>query len=289
MDQINLKELNDLVKRALLEDIGEGDITSQAIIPSWKRARAKILAKEKGILAGIFVAELVFKAVNKKTVFMRKKEDGDEIGKGTTIAEIEGLARDILAAERVALNFSQHLSGIATLTRAFVREVSGLPVKIRDTRKTTPTLRQLEKYAVRAGGGENHRAGLYDEILIKDNQIKVAGGIDKAIAAARKNAPADKTIEAEADSIFKVARAIKSGANVILLDNMSPWIMKVAVGMIRKHNQKNLLPSAYIETEASGGVTLANVRQIAETGVDTISIGALTHSAPALDLSLKFV
>jgi nicotinate-nucleotide pyrophosphorylase (carboxylating) len=240
-------------------------------------------------LAGLFVAELVFKAVSKKTVFVRKKEDGEEVGKGTAVAEIEGLARDILAAERTALNFLQHLSGSATLTRAFVGKVSGLPVKIKDTRKTTPGLRQLEKYAVRVGGGENHRAGLFDQILIKDNHIKTAGGIDKAIAAARKNAPADKTVEAEADSLLKVARAIRSGANVILLDNMPLWLMKVAVGMVRKHNQKNLLPSAYIETEASGGVTLDNVRQIAEVGVDTISVGALTHSAKALDLSLKFV
>jgi nicotinate-nucleotide pyrophosphorylase (carboxylating) len=220
---------------------------------------------------------------------VRKKEDGAEVKKGETFAEIEGLARDILAAERTALNFLQCLSGIATLTRAFVCAVSGLPVKIKDTRKTSPGLRQLEKYAVRVGGGENHRAGLFDQVLIKDNHIKVVGGIDKAIAAARKNAPADKKVEVEADSLFKVARAIRAGANIILLDNMPPWSIKVAVGMVQKHNQKKLFPSAYIETEASGGITVANVRQIAETGVNTISVGALTHSAKVLDLSLKFV
>ena len=288
MDQIDLKELNDVIKRALKEDLGDGDLTSEAIIPHWKRAKAKIIAKEDGVVAGLFVAELVFKAVSKKTQFTRKKKEGEEIKKGQVLAEVDGYAQAILAAERCALNFLQRLCGIAALTNVFVKKVSGLPVQIKDTRKTTPNLRQLEKYAVRAAGGINHRSGLYDAVLIKDNHIKAAKGIGKAIKLARQNIEADNKIEAEAASLFDIKKAIRAKANIIMLDNMTPWMLKRAVGMVKKHNQKNLHPQAYVETEVSGGVTLENVREIAELGVDAISIGALTHSAKALDISLKF-
>lgn len=288
MDQINLTELNDVIKRALKEDLGDGDLTSEAIIPHWKRAKAKIIAKADGILAGLFVAELTFKTVSKKTQFIRKKKEGEEVKKGQVLAEVEGYAQDILAAERCALNFLQRLCGIATLTNAFVKKVSGLPVQIKDTRKTTPSLRQLEKYAVRAAGGINHRAGLYDAVLIKDNHIKATRGIDKAIKLARQNVEAENKVEVEAASLFDVKKAIRAKANVIMLDNMTPWMLKRAVAVVKKHNQNNLHPQAYVETEVSGGVTLENVREIAELGVDAISIGALTHSAPALDISLKF-
>ncbi|MBU0687036.1 MAG: carboxylating nicotinate-nucleotide diphosphorylase [Candidatus Margulisbacteria bacterium] len=289
MEQIDLRELNELIKRALKEDLGKGDITSEAVLPHWKRARAKIIAKEDGVLAGLFVAELIFKTINKKTIFTRKKHEGEEIKKGTVLAEVEGLASDILAAERTALNFLQRLSGIATLTHAFVKKASGLPVQIKDTRKTTPTLRQLEKYAVRVAGGTNHREGLFDEVLIKDNHIKAARGIEKVVKLAREKIPADKKIEVEADSVANVAKAIKVKANIIMLDNMSMRKLKRSVGLVKKHNQQNLRPEAYIETEVSGGVNLDNVREIAELGVDSISVGALTHSAKALDISLKFV
>ncbi|MBI5699141.1 carboxylating nicotinate-nucleotide diphosphorylase [Candidatus Saganbacteria bacterium] len=270
-----------VIKAALKEDIGRGDITSQALIPKGQKAKARVIVKEAGVIAGLSVAREVFRALDKSLHFSPKIKDGKKAKKGTSIAEISGNTRSILAGERVALNFLQHLSGIATLTRKFLSRVKGRGsrVKILDTRKTTPGLRALEKYAVKAGGGHNHRMGLYDAVLIKDNHIKLAGGIERAIKSARA-ARAGRAIEIEAKTIGEVKKAIKEGADRILLDNMSIKTLRQSVQLCRK---------AGIKTEASGGVNLQNVRAIAKTGVDFISVGALTHSAPALDISLKII
>jgi nicotinate-nucleotide pyrophosphorylase (carboxylating) len=278
-----MKEAIDfLVKLALAEDIGPGDITTKAVIPDKQKAEAAILAKEAGMIAGLAIAQEVFKHIDKKIKFVPKVKDGAAVKKGKVVAVLSGPARGILTGERVALNFLQHLSGIATLTRKFKDKIK-TRVKILDTRKTIPGMRALEKYAVAAGGGCNHRFGLYDAILIKDNHIKLAGGIEKAVMAAKaskalKAKRAEKGIEVEAKGISEVKAAIKARADRILLDNMSVRTLRQAVKLCKK---------ARIETEASGGVNLNNVRAIAKTGVDYISIGALTHSAKALDISLK--
>ncbi|MFA4905774.1 MAG: carboxylating nicotinate-nucleotide diphosphorylase [Candidatus Margulisiibacteriota bacterium] len=267
-----------LITNALKEDIGRGDITSQAIIPRGQKAKAQIIAKEAGVIAGLSVAREVFRAVDRSLRFSPKVKDGNKVKKGTIIAEVSGSARSILAGERVALNFLQHLSGIATLTNKFVIRAKGkgIRVKVLDTRKTIPGMRKLEKYAVRVGGGVNHRMGLYDAILIKDNHIKLAGGIRKAVKGIKRI----KDIEVEVKSLSEVKQAIVAEADRILLDNMNIKTLRQAVKLCRK---------AGIKTEASGGVNLQNVRAVAKTGVDFISIGALTHSAPALDISLKII
>jgi nicotinate-nucleotide pyrophosphorylase (carboxylating) len=268
---------DELIIKALKEDIGRGDITSQAIIPKDQKAKARIIAKETGIVAGLSIGREVYRALDRSIRFSPKVKDGKRVKKGTIIAEVSGNARAILAGERVALNFLQHLSGIATLTHKFVSRLSFLVPRpsFLDTRKTTPGLRALEKYAVRVGGGVNHRMGLYDAVLIKDNHIKLAGGIDKAILKVR-----GMRYEVEAKTIDEVKKAIKGKANRILLDNMNIKTLRQAVKLCRR---------AGVKTEASGGVNLQNVRAIAKTGVDYISVGALTHSAPALDISLKII
>jgi len=268
---------DELIDKALKEDIGSGDITTRAIIPEKQKARAVILAKEAGIIAGLSIAKEVFRQVDKRIKFSAKTKDGAWVKKGKVIAEVFGPARGILTAERVALNFLQHLSGVATLTYKFVSRVPRT-VKILDTRKTTPGLRVLEKYAVRAGGGVNHRFGLYDEILIKDNHLKLTRGVKRAVEGIRGRHKEKRAIEVEARTIAEVKKAIKCKADKILLDNMSLVALRQAVKLCRK---------AKVKTEASGGVNLGNIRQIAGTGANAISIGALTHSAPALDLSLK--
>jgi nicotinate-nucleotide pyrophosphorylase (carboxylating) len=291
MINIKLKKAIDfLVKLALAEDIGPGDITTKAIIPGRQKAKAVILAKEAGIVAGLEIAKEVFRQVDSKIRFVSRWRDGKMVRKGEIIAQLSGPARGILTGERVALNFLQHLSGIATVTNQFVSRVAGPRrarssrrgprVKILDTRKTVPGMRALEKYAVKIGGGTNHRLGLYDAILIKDNQIKIARGIKKAVEGIRRHYKARKAIEVEAKTIGEVKEAIAAGADRILLDNMTVKVMKQAVKLCKK---------AGVMTEASGGVSLNNVRAIAKTGVDYISVGALTHSAKALDISLKIV
>lgn len=266
-----------VIKAALKEDLGTGDLTSRAIIPKGQKAKARIIAKETGVIAGLSVAKEVFRALDRSLRFSPKVKDGKKVKKGTVIAEVSGNARSILAGERVALNFLQHLSGIATLTNKFVTRAKGkgIRVKVLDTRKTTPGIRVLEKYAVRVGGGINHRIGLYDAVLIKDNHIKLAGGVEKAILKVR-----GMRYEVEAKTIAEAKKAIKGRANRILLDNMNIRTLRQAVKFCRK---------AGVKTEASGGVTLQNIRAIAKTGVDFISVGALTHSAPALDISLKII
>lgn len=280
----NLKEL---IKLAFLEDVGKGDITSQAIIPKTKQASALIIAKQEGILCGIDVAEEVFKIRDKKIKFIKEKNDGDSIKKGDVIAKVDGKALALLACERIVLNFLQHLSGVATTANAYVIATKKYPVKILDTRKTLPGFRALEKYAVKTGGAENHRLGLHDMVLIKDNHIKVAGSITAAVERVKKNNKIKTKIEVECKSFDEVKEALKNEIDMIMFDNMSYDEMEIAVGWVKEHNKKT---NAAITTEASGGVMLENIKEIAKTGVDYISIGsALTLSAKALDISMKIV
>jgi nicotinate-nucleotide pyrophosphorylase (carboxylating) len=270
--------IEDAVRRALEEDLGRaGDITSAATIPAGKNARARLAARKPGVLAGLACAAEAFRQLDPAIEFHAKKRDGDALKAGDVVADIAGDAHAVLTAERVALNFATHLSGIATLTAAFVAKVKHTRAKIVCTRKTIPGLRALEKYAVRCGGGMNHRFGLDDAVLIKDNHIAVAGGVAAALKAARASVGHLVKVEIEVDSLDQLAEVLKTGgADVALLDNMDTAAMKRAVEMA----------SGKISLEASGGVNLDTVAAIAETGVDMISVGALTHSAPALDLGL---
>jgi len=270
--------VREVARRALQEDIGAGDITSWLTVPQDAQAEGTLTAKADGVIAGLFVAQTVFQTVDPAIAFNTAIRDGGRVAPGTEIAQVSGPARGILAAERVALNFLQHLSGIATLTAAFSERVRGTKTRIADTRKTTPGLRALEKYAVTIGGGANHRFGLYDGILIKDNHIAVAGGVGRAVQLAKAGAPHTLKVEAEVRNLTQLEEAISAGADAVLLDNMTIADLRKAVQMA----------AGRVVLEASGGVTLQNVRQIAETGVDLISVGALTHSAPALDISLEF-
>ncbi|MBN2057941.1 MAG: carboxylating nicotinate-nucleotide diphosphorylase [Candidatus Saganbacteria bacterium] len=267
-----------LVKEALLEDVGAGDVTTMSIADSVTPTEAVIAAKETGVIAGLEAAREVFRQVDKRARFRPLIKDGGRVKSGKVIARVYGPAPSLLIAERTALNFLQRLSGIASQTSLFVAKVKGTRAKILDTRKTTPGLRLLEKAAVKAGGGTNHRIGLYDAILIKDNHIAMAGGVAEAIRRAR--AKSKMPVEIEAKTIAQVKQAIKAKADRILLDNMSLKNLRRAVKLCKK---------AQIKTEASGGVGLKTVRAIAKTGVDFISVGALTHSAKALDLSLKII
>ncbi len=272
--------IDDVLRNALHEDIGSGDITTLSLVPEKDISEALIIAKEDFILAGLSFAGRTFKLVNSEVKFKAKKRDGSRIRKGTVIAEIKGNTRSLLMAERTALNMLQRLSGIATLTSRFVERVTGLPVNILDTRKTTPGLRFFEKYAVKMGGGCNHRFGLFDGLLIKDNHIAAAGGVKKAVKLAMSRKDKSFKIEVEARSIKEVKEALSAGVDIIMLDNMAADEMTKAVKIIRSHK-------ADVIIEASGNVNLENVRAIAETGVDMISVGALTHSAPASDISMK--
>ena len=274
-------KIKHLIRLALSEDIGRGDITSDALVEDILSGKAVIVAKQDGILAGSEVAKTVFQIVNPKIIFSSLIEDGEKIKKGDKVALIQGKVKCILSAERTALNFLQRLSGISTLTSRYVEKVKATKVKILDTRKTTPGLRILEKYAVRTGGGENHRMGLFDMVLIKDNHIKATGGISEAIKIA-KSKYGKKTIEVEVRNLNEVKEAIESKPDWIMLDNMITQEIKKAVDLIRSS-------SPDIKIEASGGINLKNVRKIALTKVDFISVGALTHSAPALDLSLILI
>jgi len=275
------EQIDGIINLALAEDISQGDITSEALIPAKLQGKAIVLAKEEGTLAGGEVARQVFLKVSPSLKVELLIEDGILIHPGDIIATIYGRVIDILKAERVALNFLQRLSGIASLTARYVAETTGLGVSICDTRKTTPGLRILEKYAVSAGGGKNHRFHLGDSILIKDNHLaalRTQGmSIKDIVAQARRNAPEGLTVEVEADTVSEALEAVQGGADTILLDNMSPDEIRRAVGLIPGH----------VKTEASGGITLMNVRAIAMSGVNTISIGALTHSVKALDISLE--
>ncbi|WP_442602077.1 carboxylating nicotinate-nucleotide diphosphorylase [Paenibacillus sp. KN14-4R] len=279
MHNLNKRLLAEQIQHWLQEDVGTGDVTSLSTIPVASQSRGIIHVKEDGILAGIAVAEAVFAEVDSSLQFEAQAIDGTQVSKGTVIATVTGSTRSILIGERLALNLLQRLSGIATKTRSFVAAVEDLPVRLVDTRKTTPGLRLLEKYAVRIGGGHNHRFGLYDAVMIKDNHIKGAGGITAAVLAAREAIPHTMKIEVEVEDFKQLEEALQVGSDIIMLDNMPPAQMKEAVALI-----KNRAP--HIVVEGSGSVSPKTIRVMAETGVDIISIGQLTYSVAALDISL---
>lgn len=271
--------LRDQIKGWLAEDIGSGDITTETTIKAGSQSKAVIHVKEDGIIAGIPAARLVFAVVDPALAFRALVQDGDAVAKGTVIIEVEGSTHSLLTGERLALNLLQRLSGIAAKTKAYVDALQGLPVRLADTRKTTPGHRLLEKYAVRIGGGSNHRFGLYDAVMIKDNHIKGAGGIAEAVASARRQIPHTMKIEVETESLPQVEEALACGADIIMLDNMPYEEMKKAVALIKAR-------SPHVIVEASGGVTLSTIRGIAACGVDVISVGGLTYSFQSLDISL---
>jgi len=279
-------QIRKLILQSLQEDIGRGDLTTRFIIPRNQKGKALILSKSEGVLAGLPVAMLVFKLLDSKVKFRSFKKDGDKIKKVEKILEISGKTPAILSAERTALNFLQRLSGIASLTFQFVRQIKPTKAKICDTRKTTPLWRSLEKYAVKMGGGTNHRFGLDAMILIKDNHIKAAGSISEAVKRAKQKYKRNNPMEVETKNLREVREALKADVAFIMLDNFSLKNLKLAVKIIRGFEKKN---NKKIKIEASGNVSLKNVKKIARTGVDLISVGKITHSAPALDFNLKLV
>lgn len=265
----------EIVRRALAEDLGWGDVTTEATVPPELRAHGVIVVKSPCVVAGLDVAAEAFSQLDPGCAFARKRADGDRCQPGDVVAEVRGQASAMLTAERTALNFLQRLSGIATLTRCFV-DAAGGGITILDTRKTTPTLRALEKYAVRAGAGTNHRAGLDDGVLIKDNHVRLAGGVRAAVAR-MKDADPEMPIEVEAQSLEQVDEAIAAGADIILFDNLPLDVIREGVKRV----------NGRAKIELSGGVTLDRIPELARTGADYVSVGALTHSAPAADLSFE--
>jgi nicotinate-nucleotide pyrophosphorylase (carboxylating) len=270
--------MRDLIQRALDEDLGAGDLTSRAVVPEGSRADGVAIAKVDGVVAGLEAAAAAFLTVDRALDLELRAADGDAVASGDELLAIAGDARAILAAERVALNLLGRLSGVASLTARYVAAVEGTGTRILDTRKTTPGLRALEKAAVVAGGGTSHRFGLYDAVLVKENHVRVAGGVGEAARRALAGAPDGVLVEIEVESLDELDEALDAGVERVLLDNMTPDALRVAVGRTAGRAQ----------LEASGGIALENVRAFAETGVDFISVGALTHSAPALDVSLLF-
>jgi nicotinate-nucleotide pyrophosphorylase (carboxylating) len=267
-----------LVEAALAEDVGAGDLTSELTVPEEAPGRGRIVAKEKLVLAGARVASRAFELVDPRTALRWNARDGARVSAGQTVAEVSGLARSLLMAERVALNFLQRLSGIATQTAAFVDAVQGTGTRIVDTRKTTPGLRALEKYAVRVSGGHNHRFGLHDGILIKDNHLVSAGGVTSAVRAARDQAPHGLKVEVEVTTLAELEEALAAGADIVLLDNFAEEDWPAAVARAKGRAL----------VEISGGIDLRRARVAASAGADLISVGALTHSVRAVDLSLEF-
>ena len=262
---------------ALAEDIGEGDITSNAVVPENKRARLVMRAREPLVVAGATFLPQLFRLIDPQVRVAIIAADGDRVKKGDVITILEGPARALLTGERVALNLVQQLSGVATLTWQYVQAIEGTQARVVDTRKTWPLWRHLQKYAVRCGGGHNHRMGLYDAVLIKDNHLAIAGSVAKAVKAAKEGTPPGTPIEVECDTIKQVKQAVKAKANTVLLDNMDNATLSEAVALAKE---------AGLTTEASGNVSLETIRAIAETGVDIISVGKLTHSARAVDIGL---
>ena len=278
MVEINI--IKRIIDTALSEDIGHGDITSSLLIPEDIPAKGIITAEDDIVLAGLAVAEEVFKRLDGAAVFEGLASDGDSVKAGTVIAHVSGNGRALLTGERVALNFLQRLSGIATLSKKYADAVRGLPVRISDTRKTTPGLRTLEKYAVRAGGCFNHRYGLFDGILIKENHIALTSGVEEAVSAAKMKSPHTIKVEVEVKNLEEVKAAVKGKADIIMLDNMDAAMMKESVEIIRGQSDREIL------IEASGGMSLDRVRDVALTGVDIISVGALTHAAAWVNISM---
>jgi nicotinate-nucleotide pyrophosphorylase (carboxylating) len=267
------------IKLWLQEDIGSGDVTTMTTIPIDRHSKGIIHVKENGIIAGLPAAAVVFSVVDTELRYETKVAEGTSVKKGDIIATVEGSTRSILLGERLALNLMQRMSGIATRTREYVDAIEGLPTRLVDTRKTTPGHRLLEKYAVRVGGGHNHRFGLYDAVMIKDNHIKGAGGIIPAIHAARAQIPLTMKIEVEVENFEQLAQALSADPDIIMLDNMTPAAMKEAVAIIKTK-------APHIIVEGSGNVNLQSIKSIAESGVDVISVGRLTYSVTALDISL---
>ena len=276
---LNLRSLDPLIDLAFEEDIGIGDVTTEATVPPTQEGIGTLLVKSDGIVAGLPVAERVFAKLDETLEFRSLVSDGDAVKAGTPIAEVQGSAKAILIGERTALNFLQRLSGIATLTAQFVEAVSDYDAKIVDTRKTAAGWRAVQKYAVRVGGGSNHRFGLYDGVLIKDNHIVAAGGVHNAVRRAREIVPHTAKIEIEIETVDQVDEALAAGADILLLDNMPLGIMQ---GVVQEVGDR-------VITEASGGITLDRVQAVAATGVNLISVGALTHSAMPMDISLTLV
>jgi nicotinate-nucleotide pyrophosphorylase (carboxylating) len=286
-------EILDAIRRALAEDVGPGDVTTQAVVPAGAVMRGRILAKQDGVAAGLDVAQAAYAAVDEQVDFEARAGEGAEVSRGAVLALVSGRTRSMLTAERTALNFLGRMSGIATLTRRFVRAAAGTKAVILDTRKTAPGLRAVDKLAVLRGGGQNHRLGLYDMVLIKDNHIDSAGSIAEAVSRARA-AATGLPVEVEARTLADVGEALALGVERILLDNMTPEMMAEAVRM--RDDLARARPAAPPKArhivpllEASGNVTLENVRRIAETGVEFISVGALTHSAEVFDVSFDYL
>jgi nicotinate-nucleotide pyrophosphorylase (carboxylating) len=268
-----------LIETALKEDMPQGDITSENIIPADSESEAIILAKEEGVLAGIDVAERVFHKIDPSIVFKKNLNDGQKFRKGQTLATIQGSSISLLKGERIALNFLQRMSGIATTTQKYVRVLQGTETKILDTRKTTPGLRSLEKFAVRMGGGVNHRFNLSEMVLIKDNHLRIVGSISQAVKSAKERIKPGVRVEVEATSIEEVQEAVQSGADMIMLDNMPKEAMKEVVKRVK----------GKVPLEVSGKVSLRRVKEIASLGVDFISVGSLTHSYKSVDISIEFL
>ena len=279
MESKVLKSAEVLFDLAYAEDIGDGDITTNNLVPPDENKTAILVAKEEGVIAGLPVAEMVFRKFDPDLVWNEQKPDGSKVVPGDVIVEFSGNYRALLTGERKALNFLQRLSGIATYANLCMQELEGLDVEILDTRKTLPGYRHLDKYAVRMGGASNHRFGLYDMVMIKDNHIQVAGGIKAAVAAIRRKIPKSIKIEVETDNLAQVQEAIDAKVDIIMLDNMSSAMMIEAVALINNR----------AKIEASGNMTLKRIRKVASTGVDYISIGALTHSVKALDISQRII
>lgn len=272
-------QVDAIIELAFAEDIGAGDLTVRSVIPVTACASGQMLLKSAGVISGLTVVARVFERIDSRISWRALASDGDALAAGSVIGEVEGPAQSVLTAERTALNFIQRLSGVATMTRSYVDAITGTRARIVDTRKTTPGLRSLDKQAVRDGGGSNHRLGLFDGVMIKDNHIAALGGdraLGEAVARARRDIPHTVKIEVEVANLDQLRLALESGAEIIMLDNMSVEMMRAAVA----------ITAGRAILEASGGITLATVRAVAETGVDLISVGALTHSAPALDISL---
>lgn len=270
--------IRDILERAFKEDMPMGDITTDCTVREDERSKAFLIAKGEGVIAGLQIAAEAFRMLDPAVKIEEFVQDGDYVEKGTRLLYVEGNSRALLKAERTALNILQRMSGIATATRMYAEKIIGYKAKVVDTRKTTPGLRLLEKYAVRTGGGSNHRLSLSDGVLIKDNHIKASGGIQNAVMAAKASVPHTVRIEVETETLDQVKEALDSGADIIMLDNMSPALMKQAVEII---GGKAL-------TEASGNITLENIEQVAAAGVDIISVGAITHSVKAMDISMRF-
>ncbi|MFC9779021.1 carboxylating nicotinate-nucleotide diphosphorylase [Paenibacillus chitinolyticus] len=279
MMELNFKQIRQNIKLWLDEDIGTGDVTTMYTIPADQQSKGIIHLKESGIVAGLRVAQEVFAEVDEDLVFSPQVKEGEFVSKGTVIAIVTGNTRSILKGERLALNLLQRMSGIATRTRQYVNALEGLPTRLVDTRKTTPGHRMLEKYAVRVGGGFNHRYGLYDAVMIKDNHIKGAGSITAAVRAARSRIPHTMKIEVEVENFEQLDEAIAVGADIIMLDNMKAADMAKAVSIVKSQ-------APHVLIEGSGSVTLETIKSLAETGVHVISVGRLTYSVSALDISL---